>query len=76
MGLADVGVHTFRRSLAVSLFEDGTHIKAAADLRGHSSIAISGDIYGFTTDDTARRAVEGRSAPLESLWCVRRLHFL
>ena len=27
------------------------HIKAVADLLGHSSIAITGDVYGHTTDD-------------------------
>ena len=37
------------------------HIKAVADLLGHSSVAITGDIYGHTTDDTARAAVDGLS---------------
>ena len=37
------------------------HIKAVADLLGHSSIAITGDIYGHTSDDTARAAVDGWS---------------
>jgi hypothetical protein len=31
-----------------------------ADLLGHSSIAVTGDIYGHTSDDTARAAVDGR----------------
>ena len=35
------------------------HIKAVADLLGHSSIAITGDIYGHTSDATTRAAVEG-----------------
>ena len=39
--------------------ESGVHIKAVADLLGHSSIAITGDIYGHTSDDTARAAVDG-----------------
>ena len=34
------------------------HIKACADLLGHSSIAITGDIYGHTSDSTARSAVD------------------
>ncbi len=34
-------------------------IKAVADLLGHSSISITGDIYGHTSDDTARAAVDG-----------------
>ena len=39
--------------------EAGVHIKAVADLLGHSSIAITGDAYGHTSDDTARAAVDG-----------------
>ena len=34
-----VGVHTLRHSAAVSWLEAGAHIKAVADLLGHSSIA-------------------------------------
>jgi integrase len=58
-GLTDVGVHTLRHSAAVAWLEAGVHIKAVADLLGHSSIAITGDVYGHTSDDTARSAIEG-----------------
>ena len=58
-GATGVGVHTLRHSAAVSWLESGVHIKAVADLLGHSSIAITGDVYGHTSDDTARAAVEG-----------------
>jgi integrase len=44
--------------------ESGVHIKAVADLLGHSSISITGDIYGHTSDDTARAAVERLSGAL------------
>jgi hypothetical protein len=44
--------------------ESGVHIKAVADLLGHSSIAITGDVYGHTSDDTARAAVDGWSGVL------------
>ncbi|MEO2194357.1 MAG: hypothetical protein ABGY24_18130 [bacterium] len=40
------------------------HIKAAADLLGHSSISITGDLYRHTSDDTARAAVEGLGSAL------------
>lgn len=53
-----VGVHTLRHSAAVAWLEGGTHIKAAAVLLGHSSIAITGDVYGHNSDDTARSAVD------------------
>jgi integrase len=58
-GVADVGVHTLRHSAAVAWLESGVHIKAVADLLGHSSIAITGDVYGHTSDDTARAAIDG-----------------
>lgn len=58
-GVADVGVHTLRRSAAVAWLESGVHIKAVADLLGHSSIAVTGDIYRHTSDTTARAAVDG-----------------
>ncbi|MGC5248182.1 tyrosine-type recombinase/integrase [Gordonia sp. DT219] len=60
----DVGVHTLRHSAAVAWLESGVHIKAVADLLGHSSIAITGDIYGHTTDQTARSAISGLSKAL------------
>jgi integrase len=40
------------------------HIKAVADLLGHSSISVTGDIYGHTTDVAARGAVDGWSGAL------------
>ena len=57
-GVEGVGVHTLRHSAAVAWLEAGVHIKALADLLGHSSIAITGDVYGHTTDDIARAAVD------------------
>jgi hypothetical protein len=37
-GVEGVGVHTLRHSAAVAWLENGVHIKAVADLLGHSSI--------------------------------------
>nr|WP_256735876.1 tyrosine-type recombinase/integrase [Mycolicibacterium hippocampi] len=58
-GLDKVGAHTKRHSEAVAWLESGVHIKAAADLLGHSSISVTGDPYGHTSDDTARAAIDG-----------------
>ena len=44
------------------------HIKAVADLLGHSSVAVTGDVSGHTSDDTARTAVDGLSADHGSSW--------
>jgi integrase len=58
-GMSQIVVHTLRHSAAVSWLDSSVHIKAVADLLGHSSIAVTGDVYGHTTDDTARTAVDG-----------------
>lgn len=52
-------MHTLRHSAAVAWLDAGVHIKAVADLLGHSSIAITGDAYGHTSEETARAAVDG-----------------
>ena len=51
------------------------HIKAVADLLGHSSIAITGDVYGHTSDDTARAAVDGLAGRL-GLWILNETSLL
>jgi site-specific recombinase XerD len=63
-GVERVGVYMLRHSAAVGWLESGVHIKAVADLLGHSSISITGDIYGHTSDETARSAVDGWSGVL------------
>jgi integrase len=63
-GMEGVVVHTLRHSAAVAWLAAGVHIKAVADLLGHASIAVTGDVYGHTSDDTARAAVEGLSGAL------------
>jgi len=42
----------------------GCRLRPWHDLLGHSSIAITGDVYGHTSDDTARAAVDGLAARL------------
>ena len=63
-GIDKTGVHTLRHSAAVAWFESGVHIRAIADLLGHSSISITGDVYGHISDDTARAAIDGLSGAL------------
>jgi hypothetical protein len=54
----------------VSLLEAGVHIKAVADLLGHSSIAITGDIYGHASDAATCSAADGLSEVF-GLWNSR-----
>ena len=63
-GVEGVGVHSLRHAAATSWLESGMHIRAVADLLGHSSVSITGDIYAATSDDTARKAVEDLSTSL------------
>ena len=63
-GLSGVGAHTLRHSAAVAWLESGVHIRQVADLLGHSSISITGDIYGHGSDDGARAAVLALGARL------------
>ena len=41
-----------------------TATEAVADMLGHSSISVTGDIYGHTSDGTARAAVDEWSGVL------------
>ena len=61
IGLEDVDVHTLRHSVATAWMAAGVPIKVVADLLGHSSISVTGDLYQHACDDTARAAVEGLS---------------
>ncbi len=63
-GFEGVGVHTLRHSAAVAWLEAGVHIRAVADLLGHSSVSITGDVYGHTSEPVSRSAVEGLSDAL------------
>jgi integrase len=63
-GVEGVGVHTLRHSAATAWLDAGVHIKAVADLLGHSTIALTGDIYGHASDATTRAAIDGLSGTL------------
>ena len=52
-----VGVHILRHSAATAWLDSGYHIREVADLLGHSSISITGDIYTHGSSAGARRAV-------------------
>jgi integrase len=64
MGLDGIGAHTLRHSAATAWLEAGVHIKRVSDLLGHSSVAITGGVYGHGSDQSARAAVDGLSGAL------------
>ena len=47
-----------RRAHSPGTRRAGQTFRAVADLLGHSSIAVTGDVYGHTSVDTARAAVD------------------
>jgi len=47
-----------RRHTALSTGGNNETLQAVADLLGHSSISITGDIYGHASDDAARSAID------------------
>jgi integrase len=64
IGVDGVGAHTLRHSAATAWLEAGVHIRQVSDLLGHSSVAITGDVYGHSAEASARAAVDGLSGAL------------
>lgn len=66
VGLVGVNVHTLRHSAATYWLENGVHLRAVADLLGHSSTRITGDIYAHTSDEAASKAMDSLGEALGS----------
>ncbi|MBD8505521.1 site-specific integrase [Hoyosella sp. G463] len=58
-GIAVDDVHALRHSAATAWLEAGVHVKAVSSLLGHSSISITGDLYGHRSEEAGRSAVDG-----------------
>nr|WP_239521689.1 site-specific integrase [Geodermatophilus sabuli] len=56
--LPHAGLHTLRHSAASVMLTRGVPLKVVSDILGHSSIAITGDIYGHVSPDVARQAMD------------------
>ena len=57
-GLPHVGLHTLRHSAASVMLTHGVPLKVVSEILGHSSIAITGDVYGHVAPDVSREAVD------------------
>ncbi|WP_144715698.1 site-specific integrase [Curtobacterium pusillum] len=55
-GLDGVKVHTLRHTAASIMLGKGESLKAVSDHLGHSSVAITGDVYGALAPDVKREA--------------------
>ena len=63
-GLPAVGLHTLRHSAASVMLTHGVPLKVVSEILGHSSIAITGDVYGHVAPDVSREAVATLGAVL------------
>ncbi|MGZ4617255.1 MAG: tyrosine-type recombinase/integrase [Frankiaceae bacterium] len=57
-GLPDVGLHTLRHSAASVMLTHGVPLKVVSEILGHSSVAITGDVYGHVAPDVSRDALD------------------
>ena len=56
--LPGVGLHTLRHSGATIMIENGVPLKVVSELWGHSSIAITGDVYAHVTPKAGADAMD------------------
>ena len=56
-GLPEAGLHTLRHSAASVMLTHGVPLNVVSEILGHSSIAITGDVYGHVAPDVSREAV-------------------
>ena len=57
-------MHTLRHSHASAALEAGIGLKTVSELLGHSSIAITGDVYAHVSHAAAQEAVDPVAARL------------
>ena len=60
-GIEDVGLHTLRHSAATAMLEANIPPHVVSRILGHSSVAITLDIYGHVNDESQREALVGLS---------------
>jgi integrase len=63
-GIEGVGLHTLRHSAATAMLDAGVPLHVVSRILGHSSVAITGDIYGHVSDSTQREAMDSLSVAL------------
>jgi len=64
LGMSGVGLYTLRHSFATHMLEAGVPLHTVSELLGHSSVAVTGAVYGQVSTEGARSAVERLSAAM------------
>ncbi len=57
-GLSNTGLHTLRHSAASTMLANGVPLKVVSEILGHSSISITGDIYGHVSPDISASVMQ------------------
>lgn len=57
-GLPGVGLHTLRHSAATVMLENRVPLKVVSEILGHSSVSITGDVYGYVSPDVSAQAMD------------------
>ncbi len=65
-GITGVSLHTLRHSAATMMLTNAVPLKVVSEILGHSSIAITGDVYGHVSPDVSRDALTSLSAALNA----------
>ncbi|GAB4076174.1 site-specific integrase [Nostocoides australiense] len=63
-GIEGVGLHTLRHSAASVMIANRVPLKVVSEILGHSSVAITGDIYAHVAPEVSRDAMEALSGAL------------
>ena len=58
------GLHTLRHTAATMLLAQGASLRLVADVLGHSSVQITGDVYAHVLDEQQQVALDGLGAAL------------
>jgi integrase len=58
-GCPHAGLHALRPSAASVMLTHGVPLEVVSEILGHSSIAITGDVYGHVGPDVSRGALDG-----------------
>jgi integrase len=56
-GIPGAGLHTLRPSAASVMLTHGVPLKVVSEILGHSSVTITGDVYGHVAPDVSRKAM-------------------
>lgn len=63
-GLPEKRFHDLRHSVATALFSQGVHLRKVADLLGHSTIAVTSEIYTHSVEAGLQEVADKMDAAL------------